>query len=121
MKVLGAELIAFFAEEWPAGWYIDEMAIEEEIGDPFIADNETRLKPGVTYDLQDFGVILWDAPIDDIGPKHPYLTHHDSTERCFKRWQKLRTTRCVVVELPKDADFETFKKLIAGWKGKVLK
>lgn len=112
MKVLGADLIAFW-QEWPGG---DDIYLEQG---PIFTDEAGVLRygyeeddegqqpilPGEKYDIE--GVRGWQGKTPRPFDFDPDLA------RCIQRWRKARTTTTVVVEVPK-ARAEEVRAVLRG-------
>lgn len=90
-KALGADIIDFYNNGWPDGWYHDDNSIDVE-------DNGEGLdivQPDQQYDLDDLGVLVKDN--DPMG-----ATPDMSFSTAFNRWKKDRDVDTIVVLVPKD-------------------
>jgi hypothetical protein len=87
-KALGADIIEFYRNGWPDGWYHDDATIEVEDQD----DGTPVVQPNEKYDLVELGVLVDEAGIKD----------HVTFASAFNRWKKTRDVDTVVVSVPKD-------------------
>jgi len=100
MKILGADIVEFFEEPWPDGYYVDDSNKTVIDGNIF-ADDDGLLKNPLPldqkYELSDFG-----EQQNEDGP---------SLTTMFSKWKKSRTTVTLVVEVPKELEQEVRDKL----------
>jgi hypothetical protein len=80
-KALGSEIIDFYANGWPEGYYHDECEIDVE-----------ALNPTEKYDLSDFGYV---CPEDGNGTEKAFSS-------VFLKWKKAQSTTTILVTVPKE-------------------
>lgn len=92
MKAKGSEIIEFW-QAWPMGehWWIEDYEINVE------DDTGIILDPSKTYDLDSFGVLVYQGPAAS-GPDEPRV----SFETEFKKWKKTRNRTDFIVSVPNE-------------------
>lgn len=98
MKVLGAEIVAFFESEWPDDDYFVDGSNKSVVNGAIFTDEDTSEKNPLPledkYDINDFGALSC------IGSECPSLTTY------FKRWKNALTTVTLVAQVPKEKEQE---------------
>ena len=125
MKVLGAELQAFYME-WPMGdaWFHDEGSFDSDESGALIG-----VDPAKKYDLEDaIGIVLWQGKGDrlshiEIRGKRVAVdqaSFHASLDlpQAFRAWKSTTTTFIVTLEAAHEAALREF---VAGLGGKVAR
>jgi hypothetical protein len=100
MKILGADIVAFFDEPWPDGYYVDDSNKTVVDGKIFADDDDLLKNPlplDKKYELSDFG-----EQQNEGGP---------SLTAMFGKWKKSQTTVTLVVEVPMELEQEVRDKL----------
>lgn len=101
MKVLGAELVAFFESEWPEDYYVDD-SVKTVVDGNIFADKDDLWKNPLPldekYELSDFGEL--------------YSNSGTTLTSFFSKWKKAQTIVTVVVLVPKEkeGDFRAMLK-----------
>lgn len=104
-KALGAEILDFYQNGWPDGYYIDDYEI-----DP---DEPDSIEPTKKYDLDDFGCLYRH---DEVYAGADAI----SFASAFQKWKRTRTHLTFMVNIPKEHE-DAFKEFIKMIKGKISK
>ena len=91
MKALGSEIVQFFKEGFPAGYYIDDST--EDIR--WDLEGWPILEPSERYEIDDIGVLVKED--DPNGDAY-------SLARSFAKWKKSLTTVTILVEVGKEKE-----------------
>lgn len=106
MKVLGADIAAFFESEWPEDYYVDDSnktVINGKIFYDTDASESNPLPLDEKYNLSDFGYLCF------YSEKGPTLASF------YEKWKKSQATITLIVDVPKEKELELSDYLkIAG-------
>lgn len=95
MKILGADIAAFFESEWPEDYYVDDSNKTVINGKIFADDDTSESNPLLLdekYELRDFGELCF---YSETGP---------TLASFYGKWKKAQTTVTMIVKAPKEKE-----------------
>lgn len=99
-KALGVDIVDFYQNGWPVGYYNDDHELAEIEGALYTEDGE-KLDLHAEYDLRKFGMIIDDK---DHAISKPFA-------HFFQKWLAAKSTRRITIEVPVERVDEVLAQL----------